>query len=137
MSALKQRLGALLAQPSIWRLALVVSLLAILVLATIRSGPALPVAHGDKINHVLAFVELTLLAHLGWPAARAWYAALWLLGYGLLIELAQAQLHYRSFGLDDLVADLIGIMLGLTGWVGLDRLKRTLNTSSAHCDNGS
>jgi VanZ family protein len=66
----------------------------------------------DKLNHVLAFYVLGLLADFSWPGT-AFYArkAFLLLGYGAVIEIIQYFLPYRSFSLFDLGADAFGLIL--------------------------
>jgi VanZ family protein len=66
----------------------------------------------DKLNHMLAFYVLGLLADFAWPGT-AFYTrkAFLLLGYGVLIEIIQYFLPYRSFSLFDLGADAFGLLL--------------------------
>ncbi|MCG6943576.1 MAG: VanZ family protein [Thiohalocapsa sp.] len=70
----------------------------------------------DKANHLMAFAVLAVLSELGWPgpAARPWRLAL-VLGYGVLIELVQAQLAYRQGSVLDFAADALGVALYLAG----------------------
>ncbi len=110
---MKKPLIRLLAQRWLWRLCLAASVAIILVLATTSHTDAVPASFGDKFNHLIAFLELTLLARLGWPRARPLLVAGLVLSFGLLLELLQAPLPYRSFSLLDLVADAAGIALGL------------------------
>lgn len=106
-------LARLLALHWLWRLFLVISVGAILFLATTSPTQAVPSSFGDKFNHVIAFLELTLLARLGWPQARPVIVAVLVMAFGVTLELLQAPLPYRSFSLLDLVADAAGIGLGL------------------------
>lgn len=78
------------------------------------TGPA-AFEHLDKVEHVLAFGTLAVVASLcGAPGpGLAWRVALALLAYGGFIELVQTQLPTRTGSLDDLVADAAGIALGL------------------------
>jgi VanZ family protein len=72
-----------------------------------------PSAPSDKVNHLLAFIQLTVVARLAWPdLARPWIA-LGVMMFGLAIEVTQAQLPYRDFSLLDLAADGAGIAIGL------------------------
>lgn len=66
----------------------------------------------DKGHHVLAFVILALLLRLGYQI-RYLYALLFLLGYGVFIELSQLYTVNRSAEQADVVADLIGSFIGL------------------------
>lgn len=100
----------------VWRIALGLSMIAILWLATTSSPYPVPSAPSDKVNHVIAFVELTLLARLGWPGRTVFHYLLPLLAFGLALELVQSQLDHRDFSLADLAADAVGIVLGLLPW---------------------
>lgn len=69
----------------------------------------------DKANHLLAFATLAVVASLAtwpWPGRAGWVTA-GLLAYGVFIELVQAQLPRRSAEGADLLADGVGIVLGL------------------------
>ena len=65
----------------------------------------------DKLNHMLAFWVLTFFADMsfGGPGRHIKSISSSLLLYGLLIELIQSQLPYRSFSLADIVADALAI----------------------------
>ena len=67
---------------------------------------------GDKSNHFLAFAVLTiLLLH----AYRTKYitAFAWMLLYGIFIEVSQLFTVNRSSEILDVVADTIGIVIGI------------------------
>ena len=81
----------------------------------LQPGIATPAAllGRDKIEHLGAFLALMLAAQLGWPR-RTWLMASVLLGFGIGIELAQASaVAGRTGSAADVVADLLGIALGL------------------------
>ncbi|WP_165495655.1 VanZ family protein [Marinobacter halodurans] len=109
-------LRSLIRQTHLWRIALFVSMAVILWLATARLEHPIQVSSWDKINHLAAFIELTLLTRLGWPRMKASMAALAMLGFGILIEIAQAPLPYRETSALDVVADSLGIAAGLFLW---------------------
>lgn len=95
----------------LYRLALVICLLAVLYLALtpVESVPGLGF---DKANHLLAFLILAWLADGGWPGReRAWKRWGWLLGYAAFIESLQYELPYRDASGLDLLADLLGLAL--------------------------
>jgi len=121
MKTMMLPLVKLIDQPLFWRLALALSVVAILYLATTSSPYPLPATASDKINHLLAFLELTLLARLGWPGIQRLPVVFALAGYGLAIELIQTQLEHREFSITDLLADGAGIVLGLMLWPLLRR----------------
>lgn len=89
---------------------------ALLVIAALAFGP--PVGpegpeHLDKLNHLLAFALLAVLAQAAYPdRPRAPLRWTLLLGYGLLIEAVQALLPERELSLLDLAADGAGILAG-------------------------
>ncbi len=65
----------------------------------------------DKLQHVTAFGWLMFIAHCSLPSLRLRIAGLALLGYGVLIEIAQHFIPTRSASLSDIVADLAGITI--------------------------
>jgi VanZ family protein len=130
MATLKHQLKTLLHFRPLWRFALMLSVIAIGFLATTDSSYPIPSASSDKVNHMIAFTELTILTRLSWPGLRvAWFAPA-LLGFGLCIEAVQANLPYRDFSLADIAADGAGILIGLLPWPGLRKTdKRDLRDS--------
>jgi len=119
MDALKQQLNSLLQYRRLWQAAFVISVLAIGFLATTDNPYPVPSSSSDKVNHLIAFLELTILTRLAWPELRAIWFAPALLGFGLAIEVIQANLPYREFSLADLAADGAGIAIGLLPWPGI------------------
>ncbi|MET0378418.1 MAG: VanZ family protein [Spongiibacteraceae bacterium] len=94
------------AQVLFWLALLSISMLAFM------PGPEVPVStRWDKGDHTLAFFVLSVLAMLSWPRQPWWRLALWLIGYGVLIEIVQAFLPSREASLLDLLADSTGIAL--------------------------
>lgn len=130
MATLKHQLITLLHFRPLWRLALLLSVIAIGFLATTSNSYPIPSAPSDKVNHMIAFIELTILTRLSWPGLRAiWFAPV-LLGFGVCIEAVQANLPYRDFSLTDIAADGAGILIGLLPWLGLRKIyKRDLRDS--------
>ncbi|WP_225314906.1 VanZ family protein [Marinobacter confluentis] len=89
------------------------SAVAIVFLATTSEPYPIPSAPSDKLNHILAFIQLTIVTRLAWPElSRLWIAPGMML-FGFAIELTQAQLPYRDFSLLDLAADAVGTAIGL------------------------
>ena len=101
----------------LWRLAFAVCLFAVMVLALLPDPDPRLSTGWDKGNHLLAF---GVLAFLGCAALRGRWLLVTagLLGYGVLIELAQDLTGYRYAEWADLLADGLGIGLGL-GLFGL------------------
>ena len=67
----------------------------------------------DKLLHLSCFLYLTIISWL----SRIIYKELWLyvivLAYGILIEIVQGFLPYRSFEYLDIFADFVGVIAGL------------------------
>jgi VanZ family protein len=96
----------------VWRVLLAFTLLAILVLSLMPPSSKLPTTGWDKSNHMLGFGTLGLLGVRGWPG-RAWIVLAALLAYGALIEVLQSLTPYRSAEWADLIADGVGLLVGL------------------------
>lgn len=116
MDFLKNSLRSLLMYQPFWRAALAVSALAIVYLATTSEPYPIPSAPSDKMNHLLAFIQLTIVTRLAWPEVSRVWVALGVMAFGLAIEVTQAQLPYREFSLLDLAADGAGTAIGLLPW---------------------
>lgn len=101
---------------SLWRLAFSVCLLAVLTLALLPDPDPRLSTGWDKGNHLLA---LAVLAFLGCAALRGRWLVVTagLLGYGVLIELLQGLTGHRFAEWADLLADGLGIALGLLAYV--------------------
>lgn len=102
-------------QRRLWRVVLAVLLVAITWLALAPKPPDGVSTGWDKSNHALAFAALAFAGVWAlWPRPRQW---LWLvaalLAYGGAIEVAQGFLPPRSADWVDLLADGIGIAIGL------------------------
>lgn len=96
----------------LWRGVLVLMLGAVLYLALAPNPPQSGTLGWDKLNHVLAFVALGSVARLGVVRPWPWIATA-LLGFGGLIELLQILTPTRSAEWADLLADALGIAIGL------------------------
>lgn len=125
MGFLTQRIRSLLDYQPFWRAMLVISATAILYLATTSEPYPVPSSDNDKLNHVLAFLQLAVVTRLAWPGlSRVWIAPA-LLAFGVTIEVVQAQLPYRTFAVSDIVADAAGIAIGLLPCPDFIRLRTT------------
>ena len=102
MAFLRQRILILLAYQPFWRAILVLSAAAIIYLATTSQPYPIPSAASDKVNHLLAFLQLAVVTRLAWPGLRKLWIVIGLLAFGLGIELVQAQLPYRTFAIADI-----------------------------------
>ncbi|MFY9143112.1 VanZ family protein [Sulfuricurvum sp.] len=98
----------------LYRAAFFTALSAITVLAVIPDYSCLPsaVSISDLLNHSIAFSVLTLLYRLSF--SHTWKRILAsLFAYALLIELVQAFLPTRCASIEDVVADSVGMVIGL------------------------
>lgn len=108
-------LGGLISRQPLWGGLLVVLLAVVSALAWTPGDPQIGLSTWDKLNHLAAFAALGAVATL-WrgPQPGAWRAvALGLLAYGVLIEWVQTGIAGRSGDLADVVADALGLVLGL------------------------
>ena len=85
--------------------------IAILVLALVPGGSAMPSTGWDKANHLLAFFVLAVLGVMAYPSQTAW-VIFGLLAYGVLIEAAQFFTPTRSADWRDIFANALGLALG-------------------------
>jgi VanZ family protein len=116
--AMPRRLLTLFTAPAcrpLWR-ALFLLLLAAITWLALSPAPLKTLNTGwDKANHVLAFTALAFAGVWGWwPRPRRWVVLFAvLLAYGGAIEIAQSFLPPREADWEDLLADSVGISLGL------------------------
>jgi VanZ family protein len=95
-----------------FRLIFVVSLLLITVLTTMKLPHSVMTAVNDKLGHFLAFFYLAFVLDFSFPKSSFnLLKILPLLVYGLIIEIVQYHLPYRTFSLLDLLADGGGIVI--------------------------
>jgi VanZ family protein len=90
---------------------------ALVFLTIVLSLQPLPAAFAagnlDKLMHVLTYAMLALWFIQLAPAERWIRIALWFMGMGVAIEIAQGQTGYRYFSFADMVANAIGIVAAL------------------------
>ena len=67
----------------------------------------------DVVLHGLAFSTLTFTLSISHYRCRYLVPALWMLGYGVVIEVAQSQIPERSAEFKDLLVDVAGILAGM------------------------
>lgn len=67
----------------------------------------------DRLLHFFGFFLLSLFYQAGWAYRRKWQISLIGVALALISESLQLLLPWRSFGLQDLGADLAGLLLGL------------------------
>jgi VanZ family protein len=84
------------------------------IVLSLRPLPAaFAVGNLDKLMHVLTYATLTLWFIQLAPAERWIRIALWFVGMGVAIEIAQGQTGYRCFSFADMAANAIGIVAAL------------------------
>lgn len=94
-------------------LSLAVLLASILVFSYLFFSPqSLPtnIPHTDKYGHIIVFFCLSILIYKCINISRR-YQILILISYGIAVECIQYFIPYRSGGLDDVIADGLGIVL--------------------------
>jgi len=99
----------------LWRVLLAVLLVVITWLALVPAPPKTITTGWDKSNHALAFASLAFSSVWAvWRRPRQWgWLVLALVSYGIAIEIAQSFLPPREADWHDVVADSVGIALGL------------------------
>lgn len=68
------------------------------------------IPHTDKYGHIVVFFCLSILFYKCMSISRRYQIAI-LVGYGISVECVQHFIPYRSGGLDDVIADTIGVIL--------------------------
>lgn len=98
-----------------WTVLLAALALAVGALALAPHPPSTLDTGWDKLHHVLAFAALAFCAQHAAQGSR-WPSALWqgcVFAWGVLIELAQTQVPGRHGDWPDLLADAVGMVLGV------------------------
>jgi VanZ family protein len=96
-----------------WRLIFVLGVIASLVLALApASGGSEPFAHFDKVKHMAGFAALWIVGVLA-GLRPGWALALGLVVFGVGIELAQSFTISRHASKGDVLADMLGVGLGM------------------------
>ena len=75
----------------------------------------------DKFNHFFAFCVLYVLLSLGFIGLKWWQKMGLLVLFGMQIELVQSFLPARFFSMLDVVADFVGIVIGMGVYVLMSR----------------
>jgi len=77
-----------------------------------KKNPELFQVYGDKINHIVAFAVMIYLGSHTFSCKKI-RLFLYLLFWGIAIEVIQFYLPHRDFSFLDIIADIIGLFLGL------------------------
>ena len=75
----------------------------------------------DKAHHIFAFLVLAVLLRLAYRISY-WYSLLMLMGFGIFIEISQYFTPNRMSEAKDVLADLIGVLIGLQLYKYLHKL---------------
>jgi VanZ family protein len=92
------------------RVLLGLSVLTISFLATSEIDPSSQSLINDKLLHCLCFGYLTIICKMANFIDQDFWLYVIVLCYGILIEIVQMFLPYRSFEFLDILADFIGIL---------------------------
>jgi VanZ family protein len=102
-----------------WKIAGVLLLIAVLAVAMAPalfpwSGTGSPwLMLSDKWLHGIMFASMVVWYSGQYARRSYWFLALGLLAFGLLIEFCQSLVSYRTADSGDLIADILGILVGL------------------------
>lgn len=98
---------------NMFRLGFFVALVAIEYLATTTIEISFVESMWDKSNHFIAFFVLYIMLSLGYPNLKIWQSFLLLLAFAIQIEVVQHFIEGRYASFLDIVADCIGIIIGI------------------------
>ena len=90
-----------------------ISILIISVLSVLEIEAQSWVNFSDKFLHFSLFLYLTILSWLSRIIHKELFLYAIVLAYGILIEIVQIYIPYRSFEILDIFADFLGILAGI------------------------
>ena len=96
-----------------FKFALLICILSIEYLATTTREIEIVSGMWDKSNHFMAFFVLYLLISFAYQHMKIFHKILWLLAFAIQIEVVQYFIEGRFFSLMDVVADTIGMLIGV------------------------
>ena len=97
---------------SVFRITLGISILFISTLSVQEIEAQSAVNLSDKFLHFFCFLYLTILSWLSRIISKELWVYVIVLAYGILIEIVQIYIPYRSFEFLDIFADFLGILAG-------------------------
>lgn len=84
----------------------------VLFMSCYNFGPEVQTGN-DKINHAAAYFVFAVIFYFAWKSDNLFVITGCGMAFGVLVEVIQYFLPYRSAELGDLIADLVGVVLGL------------------------
>ncbi len=99
-----------------FKISLLICVVAIEYLATTTREIEIVSGMWDKSNHFFAFFVLYLLLSLSYKEMHLHIKVLWLMAFAMQIEIVQHFIEGRFFSLMDVVADAIGIVIGIASY---------------------
>jgi len=99
----------------------VIAVLAIILFSGLKPEPVPQMfEQQDKLHHLLGFAALAFSLRLGFGRTHfGWLLAASLLA-ALLIELGQIFLPHRTASMGDMLANILGVLLGAGCWLALE-----------------
>ena len=114
-----------------FQIMLVICFIAIEYLAT-TTLEIKPLAHTwDKANHFTAFMTLYILLSLAYKHLSILMKIALLLAFGIQIEIVQYFIPGRDFSLFDVVADSVGIAIGIVVYYLYEKYRRSAIKASS------
>ena len=114
-----------------FQIMLVICFIAIEYLAT-TTQEIKPLAHTwDKANHFIAFMTLYILLSLAYKNLSILMKIALLLAFGMQIEIVQSFIPGRDFSGFDVVADSVGIAIGIVTYYFYEKYRRKLTKASS------
>lgn len=95
-----------------FKIILVISILLISVLSIQDISVESSANLSDKLHHFFCFLYLTIVTWLSRIFSKEFFLYVIVLAYGILIEIVQIYIPYRSFEFLDIFADLLGVLAG-------------------------
>ncbi len=102
-----------------FKVLLLICIVAIEFLATTTREIEIVSSMWDKSNHFIAFFVLYILLSFSYTNMRLHVKVLWLLAFAIEIEVVQHFIEGRFFSLLDIVADFVGILMGVIVFIFL------------------
>lgn len=87
--------------------------LIIILISAIIPPSNIPSSIDDKIVHAVGFMGVALLYAWAYKKEKWWKNIIYGLAFGIFIEIIQYFIPYRSFELFDIIADGVGLILGV------------------------